>query len=149
MISEKHQRLVNELAQLLENEKIVRIVAIDIAGTPQYFDQKYRSLPEPSDCDGIIPDLKGVDTNHTVHLGEAETDMEEENLDIQLQRLSNKTMTDTTIPLPLHVIVPQRLRSEMESRIRSIGLGNKLMNGRITVWSGKDYTAEEKFGNKL
>ena len=149
MISEKHQRLVSELAQLLENEKIVRIVAIDIAGTPQYFDQKYRNLPEPSDCDGIIPDLKGVATNHTVHLGEAKIDMEEEDLDTQLQRLSNETMTDTTILLPLHVIVPQHLKSEMESRIRSIGLGNKLMNGGITVWSGKDYTAEEKFGNKL
>ena len=134
MISEEHQRLVNKLARLLEDQKKVRIVAIDIDGTPQYFDQKYRNLPKPSDRDGIIPDLKGVDANHTVHLGEAETDMEAENLDVQLQRLSNRVMTDTAIPIPLHVIVPQRIRSQMEFRIRDIGLGDKLNDGRITIW---------------
>ena len=138
MISEEHQRLVNALALVLEDQRGVRITAIDIAGTPEHFEQKYRNLPKPSDCDGSIPDLEGRDANNMVHLGEAETDMEAENLDVQLQRFSNRVMTKTKAPVPLHVIVPERIRSQMESRINSIGLGDKPNDRRITVWHVKD-----------
>ena len=138
MISEEHQKLVNALALVLEDQRGVQIVAIDIAGTPEHFEQKYRNLPKPSDRDGSIPDLEGRDINNTVHLGEAETDMEAENLNDQLKKFSNRTMTSTGAPVPLHVIIPQRIRSLMVARINRIGLGDKLNNGRITVWHVKD-----------
>ena len=138
MVTEEHQSLVNKLARVLEKREGVRITAIDISGTPEHFDGKYRNLPRPRDCDGSIPDLEGLDANNTVHLGEAETYMEAENLDVQLQRFSSRVMRETNAPVPLHVIVPERIRSQMESRIRSLGLGDKLDDGRITLWHVKD-----------
>ena len=138
MVSEEHQRLVDALAQVLEDKKGVRTIAIDIAGTPHCFDEKYHDLPKPKDRDGSIPDLVGKDTKGTYHLGEAETDMEAENLNDQLKKFSNRTMTSTGAPVPLHVIIPQRIRSLMVARINRIGLGDKLNNGRITVWHVKD-----------
>ena len=47
MVSVEHQRLVNMLARALEDQRGVTIKAIDMAGTPQYFEQRYRSLPLP------------------------------------------------------------------------------------------------------
>ena len=138
MVTEEHQRLVNALALVLEDQRRVRITAIDVAGTPEYFEQKYRNLPKPSDYDGSIPDLEGMNANNTVHLGEAETYMEAENLDVQLQRFSSRVMRETNAPVPLHVIVPERIRSQMESRIRSLGLDDKLNGRRITLWHVKD-----------
>ena len=138
MTSEDHQTLVNLLARTLEDQRRVRITAIDIAGTPQHFEEKYGNLPRPRDRNGSIPDLEGIDVNGIRHLGEAETDMEVENLDTQLQRFSSWEMTDTKTPVPLHVIVPERIRSQMKSRIHHIGLGDKLNDGRITLWFIKD-----------
>ena len=93
------------------------------------------ACPCPSAREGSIPDLEGRDANGVNHLGEAETDMDADNLNDQLHRFSGRTMNDTGATVPLHVIVPKRIRSEMESRIRGIGLGNKLDNGEIGVWS--------------
>ena len=107
MVSAEHQKLVNSLAQGLEGRGI-QITGIDMAGTPEYFDQKYHRLPKPGDRDGRIPDLEGVDTNGINQLGEAETDMEAENLNDQLKKFSNRAMTKTEVPVPLHVVVPSR-----------------------------------------
>ena len=96
------------------------------------------TFPSPRDRNGSIPDLEGIDVNGIRHLGEAETDMEAENLDTQLQRFSSWVMTDTKTPIPLHVIVPQRIGSQMTSRIHHIGLGDKLNDEGITVWHVKD-----------
>ena len=134
MVTEEHQRLVNALAQVLEERKGVKITAIDVAGTPEYFEPKYRNLPRPHDYDGSIPDLEGMGADGVFHLGEAETDMEAENLDDQLKRFSCRVMTKTEAPVPLHVIVPKRIRSQMSDRIRSLGLGHKLDDGRIILW---------------
>ena len=51
---------------------------------------------------------------------------------------SNRVMTKTKAPVPLHVIAPERIRSQMASRINSIGLGDKPNDGRITLWFVKD-----------
>ena len=134
MASEEHQTLVNLLAQRLEEQRGIKIVRIDMAGTLQYFEQKYHNLPKPKAYNGSIPDLVGKDTKGITHLGEAETDMEAENLNNQLLAFSRWRMTKTKIPVPLHVIVPRRIKHKMESRIRSIGLGDKLDHGRITIW---------------
>lgn len=134
MVSAEHQKLVNGLARGLEDQGI-RITAIDMVGTPEYFDQKYHKLPKPSDYSGSIPDLEGVDANDTVNLGEAETDMEAENLNDQLKNFSNRVMTQTKVLVPLHVVVPSRIKSQMESRIRELGLGDKLDRKEICIWS--------------
>lgn len=114
--------------------KGIRITAIDMADTPGYFDQKYHGLDKPRDYSGSIPDLEGRDANGTIHLGEAETDMAAENLDSQLINFSQWTMTTTRAQVPLHVIVPPDIRDQMISRIRNIGLGDRL-GVNIHVWS--------------
>lgn len=134
MVSEEHQRLVNGLARGLEGRGI-EITAIDIDGTPQYFEERYRSLPTPKDRNGSIPDLVGKDANGVNQLGEAKTDMEAENLNDQLKRFSNREMTKTNASVPLHIVVPSRIKDQMASRIRELGLGDKLDRGEIRIWS--------------
>lgn len=134
MSSEQHQLLVNALALALEKQRGITITAIDIDGDPQFFDQKYRNLPTPADHDGI-PDLQGDDDNGIIHLGEAEIDVNDSNVEKQLKAFSNRVMKGTDISISLHVIVPKEIREDMESKIHQIGLGDKLDDGRITVWS--------------
>lgn len=134
MVSKEHQRLVNLLARELEKHQGIKITAIDISGTPEHFEERYKSLPPPSGYNGSIPDLEGTDASGTYHLGEAKTDMNAENLDDQLKRFSNLKMKKTNTPVPLHIVVPESIRSQMKSRIRNIGLGDKLVNRRISVW---------------
>lgn len=136
MASEEHQILVNKLALALERRGNITIQAIDLDGAPQHFDPKYRDLPLPSTREGGIPDLEGMDANGVAHLGEAETDMNADNLDDQLKNFSNWAMTNTDppAPIPLHIIVPKRIWPEMKSRIRDMGLGDKMDNGEIAVW---------------
>ncbi len=134
MASEQHQLLVNNLALALEEKRGITITGIDIDGDAQIFDSKYRNLSAPSDHGGI-PDLEGEDSSGTTHLGEAEIDVNDSNVEQQLKTFSNRVMNGTKTPVPLHVIVPKELREDMVSKIREIGLGDKLDDGRISVWS--------------
>ena len=134
MASKQHQQLVNSLALALEKHRGMTITAIDIDGDPQFFDQKYRDLPTPNDHNGT-PDLQGKDNNGVIHLGEAEIDVNDSNVEEQLKAFSSRTMKGTNTPVPLHVIVPKEIRDAMESKIRQIGLDDELNDGRITVWS--------------
>lgn len=59
MTSEAHQRLLNSLAKTMEKQGIT-ITHMNIDGTPEYFDEKYRKLPIPKERDGYIPDLEGM-----------------------------------------------------------------------------------------
>ena len=97
--------------------KNIKVTAIDIRGTPELFESKYRNLPQPTARDGLIPDLGGVDANGTNHIGEAETDMDAENLDDQLKVFSKRSMKDTKAHVPLHVIVPKRIKKQMDDHI--------------------------------
>ena len=99
------------------------------------FEPKYRDLPQPTARNGLIPDLGGVDANGTNHIGEAETDMDAENLDDQLKVFSNRSMTATKVHVPLHVIVPKRIKSQMDNRIAYLRRAGQLGNGEIHVWS--------------
>ena len=112
----------------------IQITGIDMAGTPEYFDQKYHKLPKPRDRDGSIPDLEGVYANSINQLGEAETDMKVENLNDQLKKFSNRVMSKTEVPVPLHIVIWNRIESQMESRIRDLGLGGKLDRKEIRIW---------------
>jgi len=134
MASEQHQRLVNELARVLEEQKNVTITHVDIDGTPEFFDQKYKTLPVPKDHGGI-PDLQGKDTNGVIHLGEAEIDINDSNLDAQLEAFSNRVMNNSKKSIPFHIIVPKGIRDEMEKKIRQLGLGAKLDSGETSLWS--------------
>lgn len=133
MVSSEHQRLVNALALAWEGRGI-RVTAVDMAGTPQYFEPRYRNLPKPA-YSGGIPDLEGMDANGIVHLGEAETDMEAENLTRQLRNFSNLVMKHTNAPVPLHVIVPARLRPRLVDKMFQVGLSDRVSGGRIVIWS--------------
>ena len=134
MASEKHQRLVNTLALELETQHGIKITGIHIDGDPQLFDQKFRNLPIPNDHEGI-PDLQGEDSNGTIHLGKAEIDVNDSNVEEKLKSFSSRYMIGTKTPTPLHVIVPKETKEDMESKIRQIGLGDKLDFGIISVWS--------------
>ena len=130
MVSPEHQRLVNSLARRLES-KLIRIQAIHMAGTTQYFDQQYRRLPRPGKYGGSIPDLVGVDVIGKIHLGEAETNVYAENTRVQLINFSKWVTSNAGV---LHVIVPLNMKPQMISRIQRIGLGNRL-GVSIRVWS--------------
>ena len=133
MASARHQNLVNWLANALDSRGI-QITAIDIDGAPEHFEQKFQNLPAPGQHGDSVPDLEGKDSNGVLHLGEAEVDMRAENLDSQLKQLSNRVMTNSNVPVPLHVVVPDNLKARMEAHIRNIGLGDRLASGRIRVW---------------
>lgn len=135
MVTTEHQRLVNTLALRLESEWNVRIVQIDMRGTPELFDAKYHKLDSPGEHGGRIPDLVGKDANGLIHLGEAETDMDAENLDGQLSVFSNRVMNNNKAPIPLHVIVPVHLKPQMQNRIDSLRRQRRLGQGGIHVWS--------------
>jgi len=130
--SEKHQRLVNVLALELDAQHGVKITGID--GDSQFFDQKFRNLPIPNDHEGM-PDLQGKDSNGIIHLGISEIDVNDSNVEEKLKTFSSRYMIGTKTPVPLHVIVPKEIRDDMESKIRQIGLGDKLDFGIISVWS--------------
>ncbi len=133
MASEAHQKLLNSLARALEKDG-VEITHLDIDGDPQFFDQKYRNLPTPTERNGHVPDLEGV-RNGLRHLGEAKKAIEgDDNLESQFETFSSRQMKDET-PIPFHIAVPKNLKGEMEQKLRDIGLGEKLKNGRITIWS--------------
>lgn len=134
MVSEEHQRLVNSLAIALEEQREITITSIDIDGTPEFFDEKYRELQSPADHGGI-PDLQGKDQNGLIHLGEAEIDINDSNVEEQLNNFSSRLMEETNEKIPLHVIVPKEIKEEMKAKIREIGLGKKLDEGKITLWS--------------
>ena len=137
MMSEEHQRLLNALANALEKEKGVRITHIDVGGTPQLFDEKYRRLPEPLARNGKIPDLQGTDQRGVIHLGEAKTDVSgpyTEHAEEQIRAFGCRVMKNTDVPVPLHVIVPPGGREAMERFIRQIGFGDKI-GSQIHVWA--------------
>lgn len=138
MTAEEHHKLVNILAHTLETQKEVKIVEIDRGGATELFDQKYHHLPKPGKRGDRTPDLVGRDAEGTIHLGEAETNMDAENLDDQLLAFSNRVMTKSEVPVPLHVIVPERISQNMEDRLRKLGLGQKLDDGRIIIWYTTD-----------
>ena len=126
---------MNALALALENKEGIQITELDMSGTSHWFNPKYHNLPKPILYGGHIPDLVGKDTAGTIHLGEAETDMEAENINEQLKEFSNLVMKGTNIHVPLHVIVPPHIKPQMQDRIRSLGLGGKLGSGQILIWS--------------
>ena len=121
MASEEHQILVNKLALALERRGNITIQAIDLDGAPQHFDPKYRGLPLPSTREGSIPDLEGMDANGVAHLGEAETDMNADNLDDQLKNFSNWAMTNTDPPHP---------NSAAHNRAKAHMVGNEVPDTR-------------------
>lgn len=132
MASETHQRLLNSLARALEQDGI-KITHIDIDGDPQFFDEKYRDLPTPGERNGHVPDLEGI-KNNLRHLGEVKKVIKgDENLESQFKVFSSRTMNDT--PMPLHIGVPKSLKEELRQKLHDIGLGDKLDNGRIKIWS--------------
>ena len=137
-MANEHDVLVNTLANTLESQKGITIVEIDTGDSKKRFARKYHDLPKPEERGGRIPDLVGRDADGTIHLGEAETDMDAENLDDQLRVFSNRVMTHSKIPVSLHVIVPQRISQDMEDRIRELGLGQKLEDERIIIWYTTD-----------
>ena len=127
-----HQRLLRTLVDRFV-EMGIRITYIDVGDTPGLFPE-YPDLEKPPPMDGKIPDLRGVDENHVIHIGEAETSASGSNTEEQLRAFSCE-FTPHNIPIPLYVIVPSGDKAAMEHTIRGIGLGSKIGN-RIHVWEG-------------
>ena len=126
MVSPEHQKLVNRLALGLENRGI-QIRAIAMAGTPQYFNRKYRRLSKPRKYGGSIPDLVGVDVSNRIHLGEAETIVYGKNTSVQLANFSKWAKSNAGT---LHVIVPPNMKTQMMYTIQNSRLG-----ANIRIWS--------------
>jgi hypothetical protein len=132
MVSEEHQKLLNSLANALESEGIM-ITHIDVAETPELFDDKFRKLPKPKERDGHIPDLEGM-KGALRHIGEVKTDIKgDHNLDSQLKSFTNREMNGREIPL--HIAVPKTLKKEFEKKLYKIGLYDKYKKGIIRIWA--------------
>src|SRR5574337_2224589 len=131
MTSEKHQRLLNSLANTLESQGIT-ITHIDRAEMPECFDEKYRKLPIPSERDGYIPDLEGM-KGTLRHFGEAKIKVKDDpTIDDQLRAFTNREIDGKDIPL--HIVVPKELKKEIEGKLYKMGLYDKYKKGTIKVW---------------
>lgn len=137
MVSEEHQKLLNSLAKALEAEGII-ITHIDIADTPEFFDDKYRKLPKPKERDGYTPDLEGM-KGALRHLGEVKTSIKEDpNLDSQFKAFASREMDGKD--MPFHIAVPQSLKKEVEKKLYKLRLYNKYKKGTIRVWAENRYS---------
>lgn len=132
MALEAHQRLLNSLAKSMEDFGIT-ITHLDIGGTPEYFDEKYRKLPAPKERDGYKPDLEGM-KGALRHLGEAKIKIkDDENLVSQFRAFTSLEMNDKEIPL--HIAVPKSLKKELEKKLYKLDLYKKYKNGTIMIWA--------------
>jgi hypothetical protein len=132
MVSEEHQKLLNSLANALELEGIT-ITHIDIAETPELFDDKFRKLPKPKERDGHTPDLEGM-KGALRHIGEVKTDIKgDPNLESQLKSFTNREMNGKEIPL--HIAVPKILKKELENKLYKMKLYDKYKKNIIRIWA--------------
>jgi len=132
MASEAHQRLLNSLAKSMEGFGVT-ITHLDIDGTPECFDEKYRKLPAPKERDGHKPDLEGM-KGALRHLGEAKIKIkDDENLVSQFRAFTSLEMNDKEIPL--HIAVPKSLKKELEKKLYKLDLYKKYKNGTIMIWA--------------
>lgn len=132
MASEEHQKLLNSLANALESEGIT-VTHIDIAETPDLFDDKFRKLPKPKERDGHAPDLEGM-KGALRHIGEVKTKIKGDSiLDSQLKSFTNREMNGKEIPL--HLAVPKELKKELENKLYKMKLYDKYKKGTIRIWA--------------
>lgn len=132
MASEAHQRLLNSLAKSMEDFGIT-ITHLDIDGTPEYFDEKYRKLPAPKERDRYKPDLEGM-KGALRHLGEAKIKIkDDENLVSQFRAFTSLEMNGKEIPF--HIAVPKSLKKELEQKLYKLDLYKKYKNGTIMIWA--------------
>lgn len=132
MTSEAHQRLLNSLAKTMEKQGIT-ITHMNIDGTPEYFDEKYRKLPIPKERGGYIPDLEGM-KGALRHLGEAKITIKgDENPDSQFKVFVNLEMNGKEIPF--HIAVPKSIKKEVEKKLYKLSLYDKYKKGIIKIWA--------------
>ncbi|MGI0028023.1 MAG: hypothetical protein ACREAD_09325 [Nitrosopumilaceae archaeon] len=132
MASEAHQKLLNSLAKSME-EFGITITHLDVDGTPEYFDEKYRKLPTPKERDGYKPDLEGM-KGALRHLGEAKIKIkDDENIIPQLRAFTKLEMNGNEIPL--HIVVPKSMKKELEKKLYKLDLYKKYKNGVIKIWA--------------
>ena len=129
MASEAHQKLLNSLAKSMEYFGVT-ITHLDIDGTPEFFDEKYRKLPTPKERDGYKPDLEGM-KGALRHLGEAKITINDE-LTSQIRAFINLEMNGNEIPL--HIAIPKSLKKELEKKLYKMDLYKKYKNGTIKIW---------------
>ena len=132
MALEAHQRLLNSLAKSMEGFGIT-ITHLDIDGTPEYFDEKYRKLSAPKERDRYKPDLEGM-KGVLRHLGEAKIKInDDENLVSQFRAFTSLEMNGKEIPF--HIAVPKSLKKELEKKMYKMNLYKKYKNGTIKIWT--------------
>ena len=132
MVSETHQRMLNSLAKTWESLGI-KVTHIDIAETPEFFEDRFRSLPKPSERDGQYPDMEGM-KGALRHFGEVKTSIKDDpNIDSQLRAFTSREMYGKEIPLL--IVVPKELKKELEGKMYKLGLYDKYKKGTIKVWS--------------
>jgi len=132
MASEAHQKLLNSLAKSME-EFGITITHLDIDGTPEYFDEKYRKLPTPKEREGYKPDLEGM-KGALRHLGEAKIKIkDDENLISQFRAFTQLEMNGNEIPL--HIAVSKSMKKELEKKLYKLDLYKKYKKGTIKIWA--------------
>lgn len=134
MTSKEHQIQLNDLAKALE-EQGIKVTHLDIDGTSEYFESRYRNLPTPYEIDGNIPDLIGT-KDGVLYIGESKTEIRgDSNIDTQFRTFSNRIMSSTKQPIPFHIIIPKHLDREINDKLIELGISTKKQSGQIIIWT--------------
>ena len=142
MTSLKHQRLLNALANKLEDigVRVTHLAMKDMLGQ---FDMRYWDLEEPPARSGKIPDLQG-ERGRSIHLGEADTSASGSHTASQLDTFVRHVVCHPSFSL--HVAVPFEYRNRMKDML--LAMAGHQARRRIWVWPfreiGQTYDPEIK-----
>ena len=128
MASDAHQRLLNALANELENIG-VRVTHLARSGMREPFDIQYRDLPEPPPGGGKIPDLQGERWG-SIHLGKAEASVYSSRIGSHLATLVRHVVSNPSVSL--HVAVP--FDRKINTRNTILPMVGPNASSKIWVW---------------
>ena len=142
MASEGHQRLLNALANELEDMGVV-ITHLARRGMREPFDMQYWDLEEPPARGGKIPDLQG-EKSGSIHLGEADTSLYSSHTASQLDTFVRYVVRNPSFSL--HVAVPFERKHYTKDKI--LPMAGRNDPSKIWVWPfrevGRTYIPEPK-----
>lgn len=120
--SPEHQALVKALINHFQSSLGLSIIAA-----------AYPGFTQPPAHGRHEPDVVALDQNGVLHLGEAKLayDLSSDMTLEQLLDFSNRVMTNTSIPVPLHLVVYRQDEPSLQATLRYQGLSS---NPNINVW---------------
>lgn len=122
----RHQKLVSAIISYFQTKLGYEIISASV-----------ENFNEPEKQGRHEPDIIAKDNNGLIHIAEAKASYEDIYSDTakeQFTDFSNRIMTDSKLPVPLHIIVYKEDEQYLISRLNQIGLG-MLIGNRIKIWT--------------